>query len=151
MVEDLLEELKQSMRLPSPPDDVSIADLSDTIAADPALSVRLLKYANSSLLGASSEIGSVRDAVLRLGIRSVRLMSLSFSLVANNDARACQGFDFAQFWTFSLGCGVSSRYLANRNKGVPPEEAFAAGLLANIGKMVLAVGMPEKYTQILER
>ena len=94
MPESLLHKIKRTTRLPSPPgtalqilelcqrEDVAISELADTLAADPALSLRLLKYANSPLVGVSKEVTSVRDAVVLLGIRSVRLMALSFSLVS---------------------------------------------------------------------
>src|SRR6185369_17267427 len=92
-------------------DDISISQLSDTLAADPALSLRLLKYANSAMFGVSKEITSVREAVLMLGVRSVRLMALSFSLLSQDDDRACKGFDFTLFWSHSLALAVSARNL----------------------------------------
>ncbi|HSW45134.1 MAG TPA: HDOD domain-containing protein, partial [Phycisphaerae bacterium] len=106
MTGSLLSKLKSNSRLPSPPgtalhllelcqqDDVSIVDLANTLAADPALSLRLLKYANSAMMGCGKEITNIRDAVMLLGLRSVRLMALSFSLVTTNDPRACRGFDY---------------------------------------------------------
>src|SRR5690349_19774972 len=99
--EALLQRLKRTTRLPSPPgtavqilqicqkSEVDIGELVDTLAADPALSVRLLKYASSALLGANHEVTSVREAVVRLGVRSVRLMALGFSLVSTDGPRAC--------------------------------------------------------------
>ena len=163
MPDSLVKKLKKTTRLPSPPgtaleilrlsqqDDVSIGDLASTVASDPALSVRLLKYANSAMVGMSKEVTSVRDAVMLLGIRSVRLMALSFSLVSTNDGAACPGFDYGQFWSHSVACAVACRYLARQDPRVAPEEAFAGGLLSHIGKLVLAVGMPREYSAILEK
>ncbi len=160
MSRELLDELKQSSRLPTPPgtaleilrlshdDTAEISELADTIAADPALSLRILRYANSALLGAAREVTSVRDAVLRLGIRAVRLMALSFSLVSDRDPRACPGFDYSLFWSHAIATGVAARHLAKR-QDLDAEEAFAAGLLARIGKLILAVGLPGKYGPIL--
>ncbi len=103
MTGSLISKLKSGSRLPSPPgaalrllqlcqdDDVSIADLADTLAADPALSLRLLRYANSAIVGTGKRITSIREAVLLLGIRAVRITALSFSLVNLNDSRACRG------------------------------------------------------------
>ncbi|NLX23699.1 MAG: GGDEF domain-containing protein [Phycisphaerae bacterium] len=158
----LLDKIKRTASLPSPPgmalqilqlcqsQDVSLGQLADTLAADPALSLRLLKYANSALVGANKKITNVRDAVLLLGMRSVRLMALSFSLVSTDDAKACRGFDYERFWAHSLGCAVSARHLAVRNRPLSPEEAFAAGLLSHIGKLVFAVGMPKDYPAVLQ-
>lgn len=163
MPETLLARLKRTARLPTPPgtaleilrlcqqDDISISALSDTLAADPALSVRLLKYANSAMLGVRKEVTSVRDAVLLLGVRSVRLMALSFSLLTQDDDRACKSFDFTLFWSHSLAAAVSARHLSRNDPGISPEEAFAAGLLSQIGKLAFAVGLPEEYAQILSQ
>ena len=161
MPEALLKKLKRSARLPSPPgaalqilelcqnDDVDINMLADAIAPDPALSVRLLKYANSAMMAATHEVSTVREAVMRLGLRSVRLMALSFSLISSDDPKACKGFDYELFWGHSLACAVASRTLAKLTRSVPPEEAFAGGLLAHIGKLVFAVGMPDQYPTVL--
>jgi len=158
----LLKKLKGSSRLPSPPgmaiqilqlcqsNDVSIGDLADTLAADPALSLRILKYANSALVGASKEITSVRDAVVLLGLRSVRLMALSFSLVSADDPSTCRGFDYERFWAHSVACAVSARHLAGHGAAPAPEEAFATGLLSHIGKMVFAIAMPDHYPSVLQ-
>lgn len=158
----LIEQLKRTSRLPTPPgaaaqilrlaqeQDVSLAEVADTLAADPALSLRILKYANSALVGVSREITSVREAVVLLGMRAVRMMALSFSLVSADDRRACPGFDYNCFWACSLAHAVVARFLAKQDRGtLPPEEAFAAGLLANVGKLVFAVAMPQEYAEVL--
>ncbi len=162
MAESLLNKIKRTTRLPSPPgtalqilqlcqqEDVDVGELADTLAADPALSLRLLKYANSPLVGVSKEVTNVRDAVVLLGIRSVRLMALSFSLVGSDDRRACRGFDYGRFWSYSVACAVAARHLARRgsSRGLA-EQAFAAGLLAHLGKLVFAVCIPDAYGEVL--
>jgi diguanylate cyclase (GGDEF)-like protein len=161
---DLIEQLKRMSRLPSPPGaalqilklaqeaDVSLAQVGDTLAADPALSVRILKYANSALVGVSRQVTNVREAVVLLGVRAVRMMALSFSLVSTDDRRACPGFDYARFWAHSLAHAVAARHLAKTNLAIStPEEAFAAGLLASVGKLVFASAMPHDYAEVLNR
>jgi len=162
MTGSLLSKLKSCSRLPSPPgtalhilrlcqsDDVSITELANTLAADPALSLRVLKYANSAMVGCSKEITSVREAVLLLGLRTVRLTALSFSLVTTNDPRACKGFDYQRFWAHSVACAAAARHLADGRQSPMPEEAFVAGLLAHIGKLVFAVGIPAVYPEVLQ-
>lgn len=159
----LAQRLKAAARLPTPPgaalrileltrkSDASMAEVADTLAADPALSVRLLKYANSALVGARREITTVREATVLLGMRTVRMMALSFSLVSSQDRRACPGFDYGAFWSHSLAHAVAARNLAHKHRSVPGEEAFAAGLLAGIGKLTFAVTVPQEYAEILAR
>ncbi len=157
----LIEQLKRASRLPSPPgaalqilkltqqEDAPLIQVADTLAADPALSVRLLKYANSALVGVRREITTVREAVVLLGMRSVRMMALSFSLVSSDDRRACPGFDYNNFWSCSLAHAIAARHLARQRGDIPPEEAFAAGLLATIGKLTFAAAMPKEYAEVL--
>src|SRR5687768_1360926 len=162
MAESLLSKLKRSARLPSPPgtalqilqlsqeEDVSLQRLADTISADPALSLRLLRYANSAMFGVNKQVTTVRDAVVLLGVRSVRLLALTFSLVSTDDERACRGFDYGRFWTHAITCAVAARQLAKSRQKIRPEEAFAAGLLSQIGRLVFAVGLPDEYASIIE-
>lgn len=162
MARELLERFKRTGHLPSPPgtvtrlmalcqdDEVPLADLIDTVAADPALSLRLLKYANSSLVGSNEPITTVRDAILCLGVRSVRLMALNFSVMSTREESRCRGFDYARFWCHSVTCGVAARHLARRTNNVSPDEAFTAGLLASTGKMVFAASRPKEYAEILK-
>lgn len=162
MSSQMIERLKRSARLPSPPgvalqilrlcqdENVSIGALADTLATDPAVALRLLKYANSALFGGGKEITSIRDAVLMMGLRSVRVMALSFSLVNSKDSRACAEFDFDRFWAHSVACAAAARDLTIRPRVVFPEEAFSAGLLSHIGKMVFAIGVAEQYPAVLQ-
>ena len=158
----LLQKIKRSSRLPSPPgtalrilqlcqeEDICLTTLADTLASDPALSLRMLTYANSSLVGMRREITNIREAVVLLGIRMVRVMALSFSLVSQRDSQACRGFDYDRFWAHSLACAVAAKHLAAQSPPPPPEEAFSAGLLSHVGKLVFAVGLPDAYPEVLQ-
>lgn len=162
MAESLLHRFKKTTRLPSPPgtameilrlcqqEDVEINELADTVAADPAISLRLLKYANSPLVAPIREITSVRDAIILMGVRSVRLMALSFSLVSTNDQNICRGFDYAWFWSQSVAHAVAARALANLCKKIPPEEAFIVGLLCEVGRLVFASCASRDYAGFLK-
>ena len=94
MQSDLMQELGKADQLPSPPsvalrilelnrnDQIDIAELTDALSYDPALVAKLLRTANSSLFGYSREISSIHQAVLILGLRSVNLVELSFSILS---------------------------------------------------------------------
>jgi HD-like signal output (HDOD) protein len=155
----LFSSLRGSGRLPSPPgaalrvlelcraDDTDIRRIADVVMADPALSGRLLRYANSSALGAGREIVSVRDAVLSLGLRSVKLAALGFSLATGVEP-GCPGFHLKRFWAESLATAVIGRRFASAF-AADREETFTAGLLAAIGELALACGVPEEYTLVM--
>jgi diguanylate cyclase (GGDEF)-like protein len=158
----LLNQLKAAKRLPSPPgtalcvlqlcrrDDTDLHEVADAIMSDPALSGRLLKYANSAIVGVGREVASVRDAVLLLGLRAVKLTALGFSIATPEFQPRCRGFDLRFFWAESFATAVLARQTAAQLGDVDREEAFTAGLLARIGRLALANGCPEEYSRVLE-
>ena len=101
-------ELEAEERLPSPKglalaivdacrrDDSSIRDVQDLVRTDPALCSRLIRLANSAHYGMRA-IAGANDAVARLGMKSVRQLALSFSLVDQYQQGECQGFDYRHF------------------------------------------------------
>lgn len=154
----LLARLKNAKRLPSPPgtalrvlelcrrDNVDVREIADVVMADPALSGRLLRYANSAVVGAGREVVSVRDAVLCLGLRTVKLAALGFSLACGMESD-CGSFGLKRFWTESVLTAIVARRFA-ATFGADREESFTAGLLLGIGKLALACGIPEEYAQV---
>ncbi len=153
--------LKEAKRLPSPPgtairvltlcraEDADVQEIADVIMADPALSGRLLKFANSPLAGMSREVVSIREALLLLGLRTVKLTALGFSLATPEAQANCRGFDLPQFWKESFMRGVAARRFAKDFYQVDREEAFTAALLAGLGRLAMAQGLREQYAQVL--
>jgi HD-like signal output (HDOD) protein/GGDEF domain-containing protein len=131
-------------------EDTTLDDLAAAISRDPALAARLLGFANSSLYGALDEVRTVQRATLVLGMKTVQLMSLSFSLVSTLPrAGSSEEFDYARFWRRSLVRSVSARSLASRVGLLAQDEAFLAGLLGELGQVVLARCAPEAYALVL--
>ncbi len=157
---NLVTTLRKLKRLPSPPgtalrvlelcrrDDTDVKEIADVLMADPALSGRLLRYANSSTMGSNREVASVRDAVLCLGLRTVKLTALGFSLATGMETD-CSGFDLKLFWTGSILTAIMARRFATYYE-TDREEAFTAGLLAGIGRLGLAYGLGETYAKVLK-
>ncbi len=110
----LLSRLKASRRLPSPAgvairvlelcrrQDSESQEIAEVIMSDPALSGRLLKYANSAAVGVGRDVTSVRDAVLIMGLRAVKLTALGFALARPESKPNCPAFDFKRFWIESF-------------------------------------------------
>jgi two-component system cell cycle response regulator len=161
MSETLLDRLRKVGKLPTPPgvivklleltrqEDVSMRDIADAIGMDAALSARILKFANSPMAGLPRQVTSLQQAVSLIGLRGVEMMALSFSLLGSKTSNTCPGFDQETFWTQSLACGVAARTIASNVAKTPPEEAFVAGLLSQIGRSVFATGVPEVYAKVL--
>lgn len=159
---DLLCQLKAARRLPSPPgtalrvlslckqSDIDVSEVAGVIMSDPALSGRLLKYANSSIAGVGRDVTSVRDAVLLLGLRSVKLTALGFSIATPEFQPHCAGFNLSLFWAESFATALLARRVAGWVCDIDREEAFTAGLLAGIGRLAFAQGCPDEYGQVLK-
>ncbi len=130
-------------------DDVSIAELARVVQTDPALVGRLIKAANSSQAGAHRPVAAVQDALLLLGIPTVRYLALSFSLLSNHRSGNCPHFDYRRFWSYSLACAVAAQAVAGQIRAAPPEEAFCIGLLSRIGELSLATLFPAEYDGLL--
>lgn len=155
--------IKESGRLPSPKgaalqvlnlckkDDVTNQEVAHAIQADPALSARLIKLANSPLAHQVRPIVSVVDAVTVLGLNTVRQIVLGLSLVESSRNLSCRNFDYDHFWSHSLLRAIAVKSLASvRYPGlIPEEEIFVLGLLADVGSLALATVYPQEFSIIL--
>lgn len=157
------EELKSGDRLPSPKgaalevfrlsqkEDVTNLEIARAIKADPALSSRLVKAANSPASRQARPVVSITDALTVLGLNTVRQMVLALSLVDSNRNGACKKFDYQTFWSQSLLTAIAAQKLIFRKGLGSPEEVFVLGLLGQIGALALATACPQEYSQILEK
>jgi two-component system cell cycle response regulator len=154
-------ELKAADRLPSPSglalaimrlvqrEDVTAKKLADLVKADPALTARILSFANSAAFGARRPVASVQDAVLMMGMQSVRNFALSLSIVGTRRGGHCPGFDYGVYWAQALAVAVAVAAVTGRERTVAPEEAFTLGLLSDIGRLALATAWSEAYGECL--
>lgn len=161
MKPQILDQLLRLKRLPTPSRItlrlIELADapgcrefeIADVIAADPAISARILCCANSPLIGRGTEITSVRQAVVALGMRAVKMAVLSFSLADPEVLKMCPAFDFRLFWKHAAATAAATRELVCASNTDRKEEGFIAGLLSRSGKMALATVAPGEYQSAL--
>jgi HD-like signal output (HDOD) protein len=128
-------------------------DLERIIRADPVISARILRVANSSFFGLSNKVGTLERAIVLLGVRFVQALALGVSLVDTLAYRRSVGrVPWKDFWLHSFACA----WLCNRLGSQKPysafkEEAFVCGLLHDLGKPVLWVHQAEAYQRILTK
>lgn len=158
----LLDELKRADSLPSPPgvaleiirlnrqDEVEIDELVAVLSRDPAITAKVLRTANSSAFGRPGRVAEIHQAVMILGLRSVNLLALSFSLVSQASGKS-PGFDYRRYWTLSAVTTVAARLLAGQHAPALQDEAFLGGLLCDFSRLVLAECAPERYAPVLAR
>ncbi|MEY4766739.1 MAG: hypothetical protein RI907_3412 [Pseudomonadota bacterium] len=126
-------------------EDVSIDDIAKKLAADPVLSARLLRLANSAYYHVSRTIGTVNDALSMLGFVTVRTLVISSGLTGGY--KSMPGMDLSQFWRYSLHTAGVAGWLA-RKTGVNGDQAFTVGLMHGIGQLVMHAGMPEQMLHL---
>ena len=139
------------LRLTKDPN-AEIDDLVNAVSADPAMSVKILKMANSPQYRRNREVTSLPQAAVVLGLKTVKLLALSFSL-ANSLPRGDKNdrFDFGEYWRHSLTTAVAAQSLARLVKVPYGDEAFLAGLLMRIGQLVMATAIKDEYAPVIEQ
>ncbi|GMQ88666.1 MAG: HDOD domain-containing protein [Gammaproteobacteria bacterium] len=128
--------------------DVELAVLMQKIGQDQALAMRVLRVVNSPFYGFSRHIGSLKDAGMMLGVHTLRNIVMAAGIMGHFPSREDQSFDRLSFWQHAIGTGVAAKVLAS-HCGLDEDSAFTAGLLHDIGKLVMAVYFPLDFDQVL--
>lgn len=126
----------------------SIDRISEIIESDPACSLRLLKWANSPLFGQKKRVDSIKRAIVVLGLEMVKgLVTTLFVLDTLADKKVEPVLKKDEFWQHSLATGLLGRMLADKAGYCEDQRdrVFIAGLLHDIGKLLLAMYMPEQF------
>ncbi|WP_107877873.1 HDOD domain-containing protein [Pseudoduganella sp. UC29_71] len=124
---------------------VSTEEIAKKLSADPVLSAKLLRLANSAYYHVSRSIGTVEDAVLMLGFVTVRTLVISSGLVSG--FKTVPGLDLKQFWRYSLYTACSAKWIAKKTKE-NTDLAFTIGMMHAIGQLVMHAAMPEQAMQL---
>lgn len=116
----------------------SMEDISKIVERDPSLTANILKVANSPYYGMRQKIASLKLALAMLGLNEIINIVTSISIVRLFPSRGKGGsFDRFKFWQHSFGCAAATRMLAKDLKFDTEGVDFVAGLLHDIGKLVL--------------
>ncbi|WP_172683847.1 HDOD domain-containing protein [Desulfosarcina cetonica] len=129
-----------------------IERLVTVLERDPSMVLRILRLVNSSFFGLKNRVSSLRHAITLLGYGTVQSAVVTISVIdALTLKNAFKGFDITTFWSHAIGVAVMCRHLADRTRLALAEEAFTAGLVHDIGKVVLINSFPDRFSAILER
>lgn len=118
-------------------------DVAKIIASDQALSAKVLRVVNSALYGFPGRISNVTHALIILGFDVVKGLVLSTSVF---DMMLAKGFH--GLWRHSLGCAVAAGIIARKTNHPNPEEVSVAGLLHDLGKVIIAIELPEEASRL---
>jgi HD-like signal output (HDOD) protein len=125
--------------------------LQQVIADDQAMTARILKIANSAMYACSRRVKTLSEAIVMLGFNSIRSLvvtSAARNLYTSGGAR--MGLKERLLWEHSIGCAFACRLMVAERHPALMEEAFLAGLMHDIGKLVLNLQLPERFEEIVQ-
>ena len=125
-------------------DDFDLRELASCIEIDPALTSRVFAIVNSARYGFTNQVSSVPQAMTLLGRNVVRNIALTFSVV-EAFTKGLSAEMYTDYWCRSLTTSLVASTLAARSTDVEVNDAYTAGLLADIGILVLAQFEEERY------
>ncbi len=128
--------------------DATIDDFVEVVELDSALALRIIRMANSQFFGYSRKVNTVKEAISLIG--TIQLHDLLLSSLA---IRAFSGIPLElinqqEFWRCSIYCGITARLLAKKCELPASERLFTAGLLHEIGHLVMYAQIPEQMQEI---
>jgi len=129
----------------------SADDIGKVISSDPGLTVRILKIANSPFYGLSSEVDTVSRAITVLGTVQLRDLVLASSACKTFEGIPNDLMTMDEFWHHSIFCGITARKLANSCMLGRGEALFIAGLLHDVGQLILFNKCPVDAKKVLLR
>ena len=129
-------------------DEASLHTIGDIIARDPAMAAKLLQLVGSAIFGLNRPVSTVGQAVALLGLDTIRALVLSVNVFSQFDATAITAFPVATLWTHSLSVGTLAKAIATAEKASKTtcEDSLLAGLLHDVGKLILVSNLPQRYS-----
>lgn len=132
-------------------ENTSARDLCRLISYDQAISLRLLKVANSAYYGFLRDIATVQHAIIVLGFNEVKRLSLGIAMFNfMKGASNATSLIMEEFWKHSLGCSLAAGIICKK-VGVKSDIASTASLLHDLGKLVLDNLFSREYKIVLEK
>lgn len=131
--------------------DVNLRQVSDVIGQDAVITARMMSIANSVYYRRGAAVHRLSDALVRLGISMVKEVLLTASVLSVMD-RSLKGYqlDRGQLWRHSVATGIGAKLLAQHINYPYREEAYIAGLLHDIGKLIFDQYLAGSYQEVIE-
>jgi HD-like signal output (HDOD) protein len=150
-IKDLVTLPEVALRIARMVDDPSSssADIGRAISQDAALTARLLRIANSPAFGQHGKIATISRAITVLGVRQVRDLTVGLTAVRTFEGIGNELVTMESFWRHSFLCAVAAGQIAARRSRSPDDSPFIAGLLHDVGQLVLFSRAPQSARQAL--
>ncbi len=131
-------------------EETTIKAIANLISKDISLSAKILKLANSAFYSFPKKVSTINQAVSVIGTNAVRSLVLSISFLTIDAADKNDAFDYKKFWQKSLSSAVAAKLIMAEIDNRDPEEILIAGLMQNIGELVIARTLPDEYKKLQE-
>lgn len=129
--------------------DVDLSDVSDILLADQVMTARIIRIINSPLYRLMQDVDSVKSALIYLGPQKIFEIILTSCFLELTDSRNSDGITIKKCWEHALGVGLVARRLAEENKTVATEQAYVAGILHDIGIVILSQQRSEEFKEVM--
>ncbi len=130
-------------------EEFNMADVANVISHDPAMTARLLRLANSAYFGLAAKIDTVSRAISMLGAQQVHDLVLAASVAQTFEGMSNHVMDMEKYWRKSVYCAIAARELAVLCNVLDGERVFVAGMLRDIGHLILYQSAPAPAMQAL--
>jgi HD-like signal output (HDOD) protein len=142
----LIQEIEAALRSPQ----CSLGAIGDIIEKDVDLTARLLRFSNSAYCGFSSKVSTVTEAISLIGIQQVQDLLTASSVIERFSGLSSEFVSVQSFWQHSLATGLAARLIALERRLPKPDRLFVAGLLHDIGRLVLFLQSPKFAQKVFE-
>lgn len=125
------------------------AQIAEIIGRDPSLTSRLLRLVNSVYYGLGTPVNSIEEAVFFLGVRQIRQLAMVTPVIEDFQRLTKQcDFPWRDFWQHCIGTAILTREVAASTKAETDDSVYVAGLVHDVGKIVMAWTFPEHFAEI---
>lgn len=129
--------------------DVSVEEIADLMLTDQVMTARVMKLLNSPVYKPTQEITSLKRALVYLGLRHVRELALTTSVINAFDGTS-GALELNSFWEHSFGVGMVSKIIAQKVGYKDLEKAYIAGIIHDLGEVFLSNFLQEPFSEVLE-
>lgn len=124
-------------------------DVVEAVRQDQALTIKLMKVANSSFYAAGKRVQTLWEAAQRIGMEGVRNAATAILAIDHFAEASCGGLIPQRFWEHSLATAMLAQLIAKAVNSDQADDAFLAGLLHDVGRLLLSGVYPELYAEVL--
>lgn len=127
--------------------------VGETIAQDPGMTAKMLQMVNSAFFGLRQQLTDPTEAVLQLGLETIKSLVLGLNVFSQLETATSADFSAEKLWQHSLATAITARRIAQmecREKCMV-EETFTAGLLHDVGRLLLVANLPDQYKEACDR